>query len=1076
MAQSFSVKAILEAVDQSFSSTIDRAGQSVQKFGNATQDRLDGVGKAMTVAGAATTVMGVQAIKNFGSFQQALNQAAVIAGGTSKDIDGLADVANRMGAELPISAQDAANAMVAMARDGASIGTIKKEFPAIAQAATAAGADLQTTASVVQQSMNIWGKSLKSPQQAAGILVQVANQSNASIESMQQALADVGPTASAAGYSMQDTANAIGLLTNTGMSAAQAAENLNHAIVLMQSPTKQSKAYMDQLGISFRDAQGNMKSLPQIAGELNTAFDKASKSTQGFGKAQQDAALKAMFGQDGMRVMRTLMKSVADETDNTTTSWNASSKAIEKFAGTTATATKNLSSQANEMQQNLGSKIEQLGGNWEALSNKAMAAKGGFNSSLLDMMNSTLEWASSSDSSIAKVTRGFIGLSPVIGPATTALGGFITNAGKIMGVTGGIVSGLGNAGKVIRVFAMAGGDISKVTQALTVLSKESKIAKIALNGLKAGSSVFSFLVTATSKAGQAFSALTSIMMANPFIAIAAVIAVVVAALVLFFTKTKLGQQLWQSFTQFLSSAWQGLVSIAQSVWSAIASAFTTVVGVIKGVWSGITSFFSGLWQGIVSIATTVWNSFVTSISPIVEAFKTLWSSLTEFFSTLWQGIVTVAQTIWSGLSAFFSALWQGIVAVATPIWNVLVTVITTVWNTIKMVVQTAMTIISTVIQTVMTVIQTIWSAIWNVIVTVAQTIWNVIKTVIQTAINIISTIIQTTLTVIQTIWSTVWNIIVTVAQTIWNTIVTVISTAINVIAGIIRAITQAIQGNWSAVWNTIKGIAQTVWNAIRSVVTSVINAIKSVITSVMNAIRSVMTSIWNAIKSVTSSVWSGIRSVVTSVINGIRSTVSGIMNSIKSVFSSGWNTVRSVTSSGIHGAANVVRSVAGGMVSAGSNFVMGFVRGITGAIGSAVQAAANMARQALNAAKAALGIHSPSRVMRDEVGYYVTEGMAVGILGNIKSVSHAMDRVADASIISIPRPDTSQFMNTMASLSNLHRQMATGYTTSMTGELNLSSQPAYINLNLGGSDYSTFVNDISRKQGVDAEFKRKYRF
>lgn len=1065
MAQSFSVKAILEAVDQSFSSTIDRAGQSVQKFGNATQDRLAGVGKAMTVAGAATTVMGVQAIKNFGSFQQALNQAAVIAGGTSKDIDGLADVANRMGAELPISAQDAANAMVAMARDGASIGTIKKEFPAIAQAATAAGADLQTTASVVQQSMNIWGKSLKSPQQAAGILVQVANQSNASIESMQQALADVGPTASAAGYSMQDTANAIGLLTNTGMSAAQAAENLNHAIVLMQSPTKQSKAYMDQLGISFRDAQGNMKSLPQIAGELNTAFDKASKSTQGFGKAQQDAALKAMFGQDGMRVMRTLMKSVADETDNTTTSWNASSKAIEKFAGTTASATKNLSSQANEMQQNLGSKIEQLGGNWEALSNKAMAAKGGFNSSLLDMMNNTLEWASSSDSSIAKVTRGFIGLSPVIGPATTALGGFITNAGKIMGVTGGIVSGLGNAGKVIRVFAMAGGDISKVTQALTVLSKESKIAKIALNGLKAGSSVFSFLVTATSKAGQAFSTLTSIMMANPFIAIAAVIAVVVAALVLFFTKTKLGQQLWQSFTQFLSSAWQGLVSIAQSVWSAIASAFTTVVGVIKGVWSGITGFFSGLWQGIVSIATTVWNSFITSISPIVEAFKTLWSSLTEFFSTLWQGIVIVAQTIWSGLSAFFSALWQGIVAVATPIWNVLVTVITTVWNTIKMVVQTAMTVISTVIQTVMTVIQTIWSAIWNVIVTVAQTIWNVIKTVIQIAINVISTIIQTTLTVIQTIWSTTWNIIVTVAQTIWNIIVTVISTAINVIAGIIRAITQAIQGNWSAVWNTIKGIAQTVWNAIKSVVTSVINAIKSVITSVMNAIRSVMTSIWNGIKSVTSSVWSG-----------IRSTVSSIMNSIKSVFSSGWNTVKSVTSSGIHGAANVVRSVAGGMVSAGSNFVMGFVRGITGAIGSAVQAAANMARQALNAAKAALGIHSPSRVMRDQVGYYVTEGMAVGILGNIKSVSHAMDRVADASIISIPRPDTSQFMNTMASLSNLHRQMATGYATSMTGELNLSSQPAYINLNLGGSDYSTFVDDISRKQGVDAEFKRKYRF
>ena len=679
MAQSFSVKAILEAVDQGFSSTIDKAGQSVQNFGNATQDKLAGVGKAMTVAGAATTIMGVQAIKNFGSFQQALNQAAVIAGGTSKDIDDLADVANRMGAELPISAQDASNAMVAMARDGASIGTIKKEFPAIAQAATAAGADLQATASVVQQSMNIWGKSLKSPQQAAGILVQVANQSNASIESMQQALADVGPTASAAGYSMQDTANAIGLLTNTGMSAAQAADNLNHAIVLMQSPTKQSKAYMDQLGVSFRDAQGNMKSLPQIAGELNAAFDKASKSTQGFGKAQQDAALKSMFGQDGMRVMRTLMKSVADETNNTTTSWNASSKAIEKFAGTTATATNNLSSQANEMQQNLGSKIEQLGGNWEALSNKAMAAKGGVNSSLLDMMNSTLEWASSSDNGIAKVTRRFIGLSPVVGPATTALGGFITNAGKILGVTGGIVSGLGNTGKVIRVFAMAGGDIGKVTQALTVLSKESKIAA----------------------AAQAV--LNAVVELNPYVLIATAIIAVSAALVWFFTQTKTGQKLWQQFTTALSqsTAWQALVVVVQTVWNnikaIIAGTMNIIMTVITTVLSIIQTVFSTGWQILVTVVSTVWNIISTIIQTVLNVILSVitmvlniitgnwsgaWENLKTIISVVFNGIVSIISSILSGLANIIFSLVMGIVNIWSAEWNALINIVKTIFRTI----------------------------------------------------------------------------------------------------------------------------------------------------------------------------------------------------------------------------------------------------------------------------------------------------------------------------------------------------------------------------------------------------------
>ena len=639
MAQSFSVKAILEAVDQSFSSTIERAGQSVQSFGSSTTKRLAGVGKAMTVAGAATTAMGIKSVKSFGSFQQSLNQAAVIAGGTSKDISGLADVANRMGAELPLSAQDAADAMVAMARDGASIGTIKKEFPAIAQASTAAGADLQTTASVVQQAMNIWGKSLKSPQQAAGILVQVANQSNASIESMQQALADIGPTASAAGYSMQDTANAIGLLTNTGMSAAQASQNLNHAIVLMQSPTKKSRGYMDELGLSFRDAEGNMKPIPQIASELNSAFDRAAKSTKGFGKEQQDAALKAMFGQDGMRVMRTLMKSVADETDNTTTSWNASSKAISKFAGTTGTATKNLNQQSKEMQKNIGSSLEQLGGNWESLANKSMEGAKKINGSIIGLMNQALEWANKSNDGSAQFIRGFIGLSPVIGTATTALGGFITNAGKIIGVGGKMVSSLGNAGKVLKVFATAK-NITSAASALKVLSKNSALAKTALVALNVGKGIFTGLSTAVSAASSAFSTLTAIMAANPMIAIGIAIAAVVAALVLFFTKTKLGQQIWQKFTEFLSNAWQGLVSIAQSVWDTISSTFTTVVDVIKSVWSSVTEFFSTLWQGIVSVATTVWNSFTTSIAPIVDAFKNLWSSLTDFFSTLWQDIVT----------------------------------------------------------------------------------------------------------------------------------------------------------------------------------------------------------------------------------------------------------------------------------------------------------------------------------------------------------------------------------------------------------------------------------------------------
>ena len=409
------------------------AGATQSALSSANQ-AFSSIGKTLAITGAAITAVGIKSLSGFGSFQASLNKAAVIAGGTSKDIQGLSDVANKMGADLPLSAKDAADAMVAMARDGASIGTIKKEFPAIAQAATAAGADLQTTASVVQQSMNIWGDSLKSPQQSAAILTQTANLSNASIEDMQQALATIGGTANNAGIDMQTVSTALGLLTNRGFSAAQASQDLNHALLLMQAPSKKGAEMAASLGVSFSDAQGNMKPLPQILNEIGDA-------TANMTSSEKAAALKTMFGSAGMAAILPLMKSVKDTTDNTTTSWSAFTGEMNKASSSTQVATKFLASQASEMQKNVGSKIEQVGGNWESLRNSSMAGSSGVMGSIADMISSTLQWATTSNSAIGSGIRTFLGLTPIIGAATLATGSFLTAATKI----GGVMRTLGTA-------------------------------------------------------------------------------------------------------------------------------------------------------------------------------------------------------------------------------------------------------------------------------------------------------------------------------------------------------------------------------------------------------------------------------------------------------------------------------------------------------------------------------------------------------------------------------------------------------------------------------------------------------
>lgn len=64
--------------------------------------------------------------------------------------------------------------------------------------------------------------------------------------------------------------------------------------------------------------------------------------------------------------------------------------------------------------------------------------------------------------------------------------------------------------------------------------------------------------------------------------------------------------------------------------------------------------------------------------------------------------------------------------------------------------------------------------------------------------------------------------------------------------------------------------------------------------------------------------------------------------------------------------------------SVGRNIISGIASGITSAAGRIVDAAKSAAKKALNAAKDFLGINSPSRVFRDEVGKYMAQGIGVG--------------------------------------------------------------------------------------------------
>lgn len=859
----YDVEAVLKANVTQFSSGIKEAESmfdSLLNKSNSTMDKLSSgisaAGKAMTGLGLGTTAIGVSAAKGFGEFQMNLNKAAVVAGGTSKNINELADVANRMGAELPISANEAAQAMIEMAQNGADLNKIKTQFPAIAQAATAAGADLTTTAGVVQQAMNVWGDSIGSSEQAAAILTQNANISNASIETMQQGLSNVASSSKLLGVNMTDASAAIGLITNTGMSAAQASQDLNHAMLKMAAPTKNGAKEMARLGLSFTDAAGNMKPFKQILEEV-------AEKTKDMSQAEKTATLKNLFDTSGMQAINPLLDAVMNKTDDATKSWDAATNALNGVSRSQADAAKFLSESANEMQQNMGSKIEQVGGNWEALTNTAMAAKSGVTSSLLDMVNNTLSWAASSDSAVAKWTRSFIGLSPVIGPIMTTVGTAMMNVNNIAKGLGGAFNGLRTV--MTNPFALAVVAIAGLVASLVYAYQHSeKFRNVVNKAVDAVVKKFNELKAQAQPAIDAIKQAFSKFDIAAFAPLIATIGTLIASLGRF-NKIKLKNPFaGLKFTMpKFKNPFSGLVDMAKSASETVKGAFSGIGNAIKSAFSGIGNMVSTVFKGIASAIGSLnfqgVAAFAAGLAAVTAALVAL-SAVQGMVLPFLQGLSNIFVQLVSGvLQGFASAL-----VTLAPIMTTLAS---------------ALAMLSPLVVAFGTAFSMVATAVGGAIAQIVPAISSGVAQIV-TALTPIAQIISTTFVQVVTVIS---QAIAQIIQAIAPFIPSITSMFTTIVTVVSNAITQIIQ----ALAPFIPAVTEMV-TALAPVLSQIVQAFSNLVSQISPIIDSIGT-LFKSLGTAIETVLSGASNVVNSFGNSIRTVLDGVAGIFESMGNSAKN-------------------------------------------------------------------------------------------------------------------------------------------------------------------------------------------
>ena len=223
-----------------------------------------------------------------------------------------------------------------------------------------------------------------------------------------------------------------------------------------------------------------------------------------------------------------------------------------------------------------------------------------------------------------------------------------------------------------------------------------------------------------------------------------------------------------------------------------------------------------------------------------------------------------------------------------------------------------------------------------------------------------------------------------------------------------------IKESLSSGWNTIKETATSAWESIKTTVTGKFTATQQRLESGTSAVSTFMSSGWENVKSTTSSLWNATSESVSAVFSAMQSRLGGSMSSLMAALTNGWRTIQNTTSttwttisSTVQGKWNDLQSVLRrtDWASIGSGICSGIRNGINAGWQWLKSTVSDLASSLLRSAKSALGIHSPSRVFRDEVGRNVGLGLAEGISDTEQNVAATVSNLAKTAVDAFGNPE-----------------------------------------------------------------------
>lgn len=274
-------------------------GQKLDDTGSKTSKLttlMSGLGAATLAVGAGAFVAaGIAGVKMASSYNEAVEQLATGAGESQKNLAMVSSGMKAIAIDVAQTPMAMAQGMFMIESAGyhgkAGLDVLKSA----AEGAATGGAEMETVASALTTAMTDYNIPATRANAVTSALIETVASGKMHLQDLASSLGKVMPQASALGLSFQDVTGALATMTNAGLSARLASQHLSNTLLALSAPSTTATAAMSQVGLTSQQVKDALDG-PGGLGAALSLIEQHVGSTFPANSVAGVTAFKAMLG------------------------------------------------------------------------------------------------------------------------------------------------------------------------------------------------------------------------------------------------------------------------------------------------------------------------------------------------------------------------------------------------------------------------------------------------------------------------------------------------------------------------------------------------------------------------------------------------------------------------------------------------------------------------------------------------------------------------------------------------------------------------------------------------------------